>query len=121
VIIKIILLTALMLLALYAVSQRHKSRPVAGAMLIVTAAGAIFVANPELTNIIARLVGVSRGADLTLYCFVLIIIFAIFNIHLRMRAAMEQTTILARQIAILSAILPTKHNNDQRGDGCRLS
>ena len=43
-----------------------------------------------------------------LYCFVLISLFAIFNIHLRLRASAGTTTELARALAIMSATAPNR-------------
>ena len=51
----------------------------------------------------ARADAARHGADLVLYCFVLITFAAIFNLHLRLRAAQETTTALARALAVATA------------------
>ena len=104
--IRIILITGLVLVMVYALSQRSKSRHLADAMSALSLIGIALVFFPEVTNSIAEKVGVGRGADLVLYCFILISLAAVFNIHLRIRSFNESITELARSIAISSAIKP---------------
>src|SRR5215203_6738513 len=105
-IIKLILLAGLIGTFGYALSQHRRSRWLATALMVISVTGGIFVLLPNLTNEIANAVGVGRGADLVLYCFLLISLFAIFNIHLRLRASAGTTTELARALAITSATSP---------------
>ena len=72
-------------------------------VLAASLSGIIFTAAPELANYAAWAVGISRGADLILYCFVLISLAAILNLHLRLRLQHEMLTEVVRQLAILSA------------------
>ena len=72
-------------------------------VLAASLSGIIFTAAPELANYAAWPVGISRGADLILYCFVLISLAAILNVHLRLRLQHEMLTEVVRQLAILSA------------------
>lgn len=104
--IQILLIIGLILVFGYALSQRRRSRPLSAIMMAISLAGCLFVLLPNLTNIVAHALGVGRGADLVLYCFVLVTLLAIFNLHLRFRSAMESTTELARSIAIMSATEP---------------
>jgi hypothetical protein len=90
----------------YAMSQRRRSWPLSVVMMALAACGVVFVLVPDVTNSIASAVGVGRGADLILYCFVLIMLVAVFNIHLRIRSSLDTTTELARAIALLSARSP---------------
>lgn len=105
-IIQAILVCALAAVLLYAVSQRRRSFSVAIAMAFVALAGTALVLAPETANLAANLVGVGRGADLILYCFIVLMLGAVFNIHLRLRAERETITELARAIAIISASRP---------------
>jgi len=104
---KIVLSVALILLGLYAYSQKSRSRFVAWAMLIVCVLGELFVLYPEFSNEIARLVGVGRGADLIMYCFIVASLGLILNLHLRLHAITEDMTTLARKMALNSALPPT--------------
>jgi hypothetical protein len=83
--------------------QRARSPIVALGVLAASLSGIIFTAAPELANYAAWAVGISRGADLILYCFVLISLAAILNLHLRLRLQHEMLTEVVRQLAILSA------------------
>lgn len=103
---KIVLSLALILLALYAYTQKSRSRFVAWSMMTVCILGEIFVLYPEFSNDIARLVGVGRGADLIMYCFIVASLGLILNLHLRLHAITEDMTTLARKLALSSALPP---------------
>lgn len=105
-IIKLFLIGALGGVLLYAISQHRRAVLPAFIMAGMSLIGAVFVLYPELANKLARLVGVGRGADLILYCFVVLTLAAILNIHLRLRAERETLTELARAMAIRTATEP---------------
>ncbi len=105
-IIQIALLAALAAVFFYALSQRRRSSSVSVVMALVTLVGGLLVLAPGIANEAAHAVGVGRGADLILYCFIVLMLGAVFNIHLRLRAEREATTELARAIALLSAQRP---------------
>jgi hypothetical protein len=105
--IKGILILGFMIILSYALSQRRRSRFVASAMVIIVIVGVVSVMYPELTGDVAHAVGVGRGADLILYCFVLATLVAILNLHLRLRAVLEMTTNVTRAVALASAMTPT--------------
>jgi hypothetical protein len=115
VIIQALLIGALLGLFVYAVSQRRRSAFLAVIMMAGSVLGSVLVLFPELTNRTAHAVGVGRGADLVLYCFVLVTLVAIFNIHLRLRSYSETTTELARSLALISAGRPEDGETDQAG------
>ena len=101
------LLTVILLgVFIYAMSQRRRSAPVSALIMAVSIVGIVLVLFPELTNRAAHAVGVGRGADLVFYCFILITLGAVFNIHLRLRAASETATELARALALVTAHRP---------------
>jgi small membrane protein len=105
-IIQFTLVTLLLALAAYALSQRAKAPLVALLMLAVVVVGIGLVLFPEAATHVAHAVGVGRGADLVFYVFLVIALAAIFNLHLQMRRNGEVTTELARAIALLSARRP---------------
>jgi small membrane protein len=114
-IIKGLLISGLLGIMLYAALQYHRSRLLAQLMVTTSVTGVALVMFPETTNRIAQTVGVGRGADLVLYCFVIFTLMAIFNIHLRMRASVEESTELARAIALMSAKQPTVNSRSPGG------
>jgi hypothetical protein len=107
VIIQPILISGLLGLLLYAVLQYRRSRLLSAAMVVVSLSGILLVMSPQTTDVLAHAVGVGRGTDLIVYCFILVALIAIFNLHLRLRAASEVTTALARAIALIAPKEPT--------------
>ena len=105
-IVQIILSLGLMGLALYTVSQRSRSRLIAWPMLLVCASGEVLVLAPDLSTEIAHRVGVGRGTDLILYCFIVATLGLIMNLHLRLHAMNDEMTEVARQVALLTAVEP---------------
>jgi len=102
-IIRVILLLGLAAVLVYALSQRRRSRLVSLVIMASAVAGGFFFVFPDTTNLIAHRLGVGRGVDLITYVFIVISLAAILNLHLRLRAASEVATDLARAIALISA------------------
>ena len=88
---------------LTALSSRLISRL---AVLSLLGMGVVFVINPDLTNRIARSVGVGRGADLLLYLFCLASITVFLKLYKKNRVMDEKLTEVARQVALLGARAP---------------
>ena len=63
-------------------------------------AGAVFIIFPELTNKLAELVGVKRGANLIFYTGFLFLFFLILKLYARTRRIERSLTELIRQLAI---------------------
>jgi len=61
---------------------------------------------PERANDLAALLGVGRGADLILYCWILTSLIVVLNLHLLIRANLQLTTELARQFALSHPLKP---------------
>jgi len=99
-------IAVLALLVLYAFGQRKRSGPLSYGIIAAALAGAVLVAFPDLSTLLANAVGIGRGADLVFYVFMLIVFAAIANLHLRLRAHSEVVTLLARELALLSAKNP---------------
>lgn len=108
-IIQILLSTALLAVLVYAVSQRRRAYGISVGMAALACLGIIMVWAPELSNEIAGFVGVGRGADLVLYCFVVLMLAAVLNIHLRLRSDAETITALARAIALQTVSEPEEN------------
>jgi len=99
-------LLCLAVLTLYAFGQRRRSGPISYAIMAAALIGAVLVIFPDLSTAIAHAVGIGRGADLIFYIFMLIVFAGIANLHLRMRAHAETVTLLAREMALLTAREP---------------
>jgi len=100
VIIQAFLIGGLLLCLLYAIMQRQKSRLLSKAISIVTLTGIYLVLFPEHTNDLAHFMGVGRGADLILYCWLVISIIVSMNLQLQILQLQRLITELAREIAL---------------------
>jgi hypothetical protein len=90
----------------YGTTQRQKSRFVFHGTLSIAAVGMFFVWLPDRANDLAALLGVGRGADLILYCWILTSLIVVLNLHLLIRANLQLTTELARQLALSHPLKP---------------
>lgn len=102
-IIQVLLTLGLLLCLLYAFLQRQKSRFVSLAISTVALAGIYFVLLPERTSQLARLVGVGRGADLVLYCWIVISLIVSVNLQFKILRLQGLITELAREMTLQAA------------------
>ncbi len=105
-IIQFVLSAGLLVCLVYAFLQKERSAVMSAAITAASAVGCVFVWMPELSSDIAGLLGVGRGADLILYCWVIITLFIALNLHLKLNAQNEALTELVRAIALASPSLP---------------
>jgi small membrane protein len=103
---QVLLVVALCILVVYAYFQRRNAPLIALSVFILTLCGLVFAVAPNISNDLAHFVGIGRGADLIVYCFILISLAAIFNLHLRFRLNEERLTQLVRAFALLTAQKP---------------
>lgn len=90
------------------IRSRHSSRIKAYKKLILLLSiplAVLFVLFPELTNSIARSVGIGRGADLLLYGLTVVVLFQLFNTYIKDRESERRFVKLVRKTAILEAEL----------------
>src|SRR5688572_30308645 len=81
--------------------SRHSSKTKAykKILLLLSIPFAItFVLFPELSNHLARMVGVGRGADLLLYGLTVVILFQLFNNYLKDKEEERKIVELARNV-----------------------
>lgn len=102
-IIKIILLVPLILLIIFILTRLKSQLAFRLSLIFVLLSGVVFVLFPSVTNQLAELVGVGRGADLIIYLS--IVFFFLFGImvYSKIRKLQENHTELIRQIAIRDA------------------
>jgi hypothetical protein len=58
------------------------------------------IAFPETTVIVARALGIARGADLVFYCAILATLVGFFAVYLRIRQIERNITLLVRRMAL---------------------
>lgn len=92
-------LLGLIVIAHGAREWRH-SRLVGLALIVCSVAAGVLVWLPALSDQLAHLAGVGRGADMILYCYSAISFIMILNLGLKQRDLHRSITQLARHIAI---------------------
>jgi len=91
-------------LLVFRAAARRRISPAAGAFWALLWTGAaIFIARPDWTLVVSRLLGIARGADLVFYCAVLGGMLAFLALYLRLRRIEGQITRLVREIALARA------------------
>jgi hypothetical protein len=105
---QILLTGGLSAAALYALLHKKQAPWVSVFTTLAVLVGVAMVWFPALANDIAIRFGIGRGADLLLYCWIVISFSILLNLHLKVRREQEAMTILARKFAILEATLVYK-------------
>lgn len=116
-VIRILLIAALALTVLYAVRNRKASPLVSMAALLFGLIGIFCVIMPDVTTFVANLLGVGRGTDLLLYCFIISSVLMIFNLHLRLLRLQDMLTAMARDLALSRAHKPNAQDPASTGSG----
>ena len=99
-IIQIILSIGLAACLFYVASLGRSSVALRAGLFGVIAAGSIFVWFPDITNRIALLVGVGRGADLVMYIWIVLTLLFVLRLHIKLKEQSEAITLLARRLAL---------------------
>lgn len=99
-VIQILLVGALLVTMAYALRQKSRAPLVSMAAIIFGLLGIACVLMPDMTTEVAHMLGVGRGADLLLYCFIMIGMLTVLNLHLRLLHSQEMLTGVAREFAI---------------------
>lgn len=76
--------------------------------------GLWFVWSPDHANSAAHALGVGRGADLLLYCWVVVSAVVLLNLHLKLRASDRRMTELAREMALQAPLKPREVQREPR-------
>lgn len=61
---------------------------------------------PHVTDDIAHVVGIERGADMFVYSAVLVLLYAVYRLFVRTQRMHEEITELVRQIALANPKVP---------------
>ncbi|MEP6914372.1 MAG: DUF2304 domain-containing protein [Acidobacteriota bacterium] len=110
-------------LSAFATVRRRIGRGIGVLWTVLSIAGATAIGAPDTTRVIARALGIGRGADLVFYCAIVGAALGFFAIFVRLRALDEQLTELVRRNALESPIHPGQRAgledhvvaNDRRG------
>lgn len=101
--IQLVLVTGFIFIGLYFVTRLKKRLLDIVLLFAMIAVGIVFALRPDITNIIARELGVGRGADLIFYISILIFWFVSLKLYGRIRKLEQQVTSIIRDGAIKNA------------------
>ena len=101
--IQIVLLTGIGLIGMLFIKRARKKGIYTILLVLTVAISAVFVIWPEVTNKIARVLGVGRGADLVFYISILIFWYILVQLFARIRRLEQIVTELVRKDAITRA------------------
>jgi hypothetical protein len=111
--IRILLVVGLLLPVAIAFLNRSRARGVNALVLLVAAIGIALVVRPEEANRVAAWLGIGRGADLVLYCWLVCSLFVILYMYLRILDLEHMVTRVARELALRQPAIPSlRENND---------
>ena len=105
-IIQFILCAGLGFALFYAYLQRRKSSLISLAIVLVSVAGIVAVLSPSFSNDVAHAVGVGRGADLILYCWIVITLLVSVNLQFKILQVQQNVTTLTRELALCAPTMP---------------
>ena len=84
---------------------------------LVWVAAGVAIIWPEVTTVVARWLGIQRGADLILYCAVVVMMIGFLMIYVRLRHLRRELTLLVRQIAIRDAMMTPPADSLEKSAG----
>lgn len=95
--IQIVLITLIMLIAVYFYVRLHNSIMDILLLLLMVSAAFIFIFFPGITTTVAHKLGVGRGADLVFYLSIVIFWFIIIKLYTRIRKLEKIVTDVVRK------------------------
>lgn len=98
------IVAALLVVSIVAVLRGAATKRESLVWISLWLAAAVAIAWPSVTRDIARLLGIGRGADLVLYCAVVVMMVGFLMIYIRLRHVRRELTLLVRHIAIRDAV-----------------
>ena len=101
--IAVAVLVGLVLLTLGGMARRIVNRREATFLCVLWIAVGVAVVYPQITAIVARKLGIGRGADLVSYCAVVLMLVGFSMIYVRLRRLRRELTLLVRELAIRDA------------------
>ncbi len=98
------ILSGILLGALFfALLRREKAPLIAFCMMLLSGGGILLVTFPEIAQLLADRVGISRGVDLIIYLFIAIMLVVILDIYLRLQTMTEMLTSIVRHMSLIEA------------------
>jgi len=82
--------------------------------VLVWIAAGVTIVWPNITQKLAHLLGIKRGADLVFYCAVVVMLIGFLIVYIRMRRLQREITLLVRHLAIGSATEAKAGDEDEK-------
>ncbi len=105
----------LIVLSLVAMFRGWATRREGLAWTVVWLCTGLALARPDLTTLVAQALGIRRGADLVLYCAVIVMLIGFFMVYARLRRLRRDLTVLTRYLAIKDATAGRQANLPHAG------
>ncbi len=103
-IVALVLMAVLLAVTITAMVKGSATRREGFAWSLLWVATAIAIAWPGITGKFAKTLGIGRGADLVLYCAVVVMLVGFLMVYSRLRRLRRELTLLVRHLAIRDAI-----------------
>ncbi len=103
-----VLLLGLVLIGYYAFARRNRLPLHLFVILGLLGAGATFVIEPELANLLAHSLGLWRGADLVIYVLAVLLLFSVLHLAIAQSELNRSLTQVVRELAILRSELEAR-------------
>ena len=102
--IQIVLVTAFVFVALYYFTKLRNRIIDVILLLVLVILAVLFVLFPEITGLIAKKLGVGRGADLVFYTSIVTFWFVVLKLYTKIRKLEQLTTDLIRKQTLNEAL-----------------
>jgi len=99
----LVCIAALLVASVVALIRGWTGRREGFVWLAVCLLAGVAVLWPDSTSVVARALGIGRGADLVFYCAIVVLLFGVWMVYVRLRRLRHEITLLVRHIALLEA------------------
>lgn len=106
-ILALLVVGSLLLVSLVAVVRGTIARRAGLLWVLVWLAAGVAIAQPEVTRVIAKTLGIGRGADLLLYCAVVVMLIGFLMTYARLTHLQRDLTLVVRHLATRDAVINT--------------
>ena len=114
----LIFLLSLVILGMGLVILRYRQRKIGTLAfllwLVLWAGAATVIMFPNSTVMLARILGIGRGADLVLYTSLIVTLYLLFRLHVRLEQVNREVTQIVRALALREGGLRHSENDHQR-------
>ncbi len=101
--IQILLISAIVLISIYMYVRIRRSVLDTVLIFLFMGEGILFILFPEITNKLAKVMGVNRGINLIFYTGFLILLFLVLKLYARSRRLEQNLTEMVRKISLEKA------------------